>query len=303
MVFVVRHSELKDFAQCPLKHRFAWVEGYRSPDSEASSLGTAWHLVMANHYRAIKQLQDEAGECAWLDMGMQIEENHGQISKFIRARFEGEMRDTLTWMYDGYVEKWGLDPHWRVLSVEQTLIVPFVEPTGHRSRYRYQWTTDLLVQDMELAGEPLVVIDHKSTKNPIGRVDIDLDDQYGNYTWAWRRSGKPVLMQVCNQAKTAKLKRPMTLQERFSRTPGYRTDRELIEIEQDSLAKAKASRTKANRERPYSAVDPRVCGWKCDYTEVHLALRKGAVGWNQLPLLMKMHGLEERDAPSGAGND
>jgi hypothetical protein len=203
-------------------------------------------------------------------------------------------------MYDGYAEKWGVDPHWRVLFVEQTCTVPFTESTGTRSRYRYQWTTDLLVQDMELPGEPLVVVDHKSTKNPIGRVDIDLDDQYGNYTWAWRRFGKPVLMQVCNQAKTAKLKRPMTLEERFSRTPGYRTDRELVEIEQDTLAKAKASRSKANLQRPYSAVDPRVCSWKCDYVDVHLALRKGAVGWDRLDALMKMHGMQKRDAPSGA---
>lgn len=293
MAIVVRHSELKDFAQCPLKHRFGWVEGYRLPDSAASSLGTAWHLVMAHHYRVLM--------ANYATQQFDVNGIYEVVSVWLLNHFrESPHYETLVWMYVGYVGNWGLDPHWKVLSVEQTLIVPFIEPTGARSRYRYQWTTDLLVQDMDLPGEPLVVVDHKSTKNPIGRVDIDLDDQYGNYTWAWRRFGKPVLMQVCNQAKTVKLKRPMTLVERFSRTPGYRTERELIEIEQDTLAKAKATQTKANRERPYSAVDPRVCSWKCDYVDVHLALRKGAVGWNRLDTLMKMHGMQKRDAPNGA---
>jgi len=109
-------------------------------------------------------------------------------------------------------------------------------------------------------------------------------------------------VQLANQAKTKKLQRPMALKERFSRIPGYRTDRELKSIELDLLGVAEAAHPDSPR-RMYSSPDPRTCSWKCEYTSAHLALRKGSVGMNQLPTLMRMHGFVQKEAPSGTATD
>lgn len=287
----VRNSQLKDFRQCPLKEMLGWRLGYRRPEGsegmEASDRGTQWHDILAHHYGWIRESQNLMNAIVREhvpDLVLTHLDNWYQSSPHY---------ETLRWMYEGYIDEYGLDQDWEILHVEETQVVPFTEPTGKRSRYRYQWTSDLVVADRSMGGQ-ILVIDNKSNKNLLRQGDIDLDDQYGNYTWAWRRKGLPVFAQYYNGARTEKLKRAMVPAERFARVSGYRTDRELREIELDALRTAKALYSTANQEMPYSAPDPRICGWKCDFQAVHLAVRK--MGMEKLPQILRAHGFEQPTA-------
>lgn len=273
---VVRHSEIQDFRQCPLKHRLSWVEGWYDPRREsggARDLGQVWHEVLKLRYRSIQDAQIQG---ASLDEDT-IEE---LVSRIIESA-HSDLRETLYWMYDGYVEQYGRDPELEILSVEQTLQVPFhdeddqplvIEVDGVRRPILYSWTTDVLARIRSMRG--VFVTDHKSTGQPLGQMDIDLSDQFGLYTVAWRRFGKNVRGQMVNQAKTKVLKRPMTLEERFDRKYSIRTPAELRAIELDAVDTIYAMLSPRNRRRPYSNPDPRTCGWKCDFKEPHLRLRR-----------------------------
>jgi len=273
---VIRHSEISDFRDCPLKHQLAWVKGWWSPEREANGkreLGTIWHAVMQIRYQHIR-------DCA--AQGSPVHED--ELADLVADTIEEtnpEQTETLWWMYDGYVEKYGLDSELEVLSVEERLVVPFhdeddrplvIEVDGVRRPILYSWTTDVLARIRSMRG--IFVVDHKSTAQPMGQMDIDLSDQFGLYTVAWKRLGENVRGQLVNQVKTKQLKRPMTLDERFDRKYSIRTPAELRAIELDAVDTIYAMLSPRNRKRPYSAPDPRSCGWKCDFKEPHLRMRR-----------------------------
>lgn len=290
----VRHSEIADFRQCPLKHRLSWTEGWHDPRREsggARDLGTVWHLIMKLRYEHIRACQQD---------GNGVDEDVlGELVSHIIESAHSDLRETLYWMYDGYVEMYGADSELEILSVEQTLRVPFhdeddqplmIEVDGVRRPVLYSWTTDTLVRWRAMRG--IFVMDHKSTGQPLGQVDIDLSDQFGLYTVAWRRLGKTVRGQLINQVKTKALKRPMTLEERFDRKNSIRTSAELRAIELDAVDTIYAMLSPRNRRRSYSNPDPRTCGWKCDFKEPHLRLRRNTDPKKVWPIL-RSFGLEQ----------
>lgn len=291
---VVRHSEIADFRQCPLKHRLSWTEGWHDPRREsggARDLGTVWHLIMKVRYVAIRESQ-QTGE------PLDEEALEAEVNDIIENAHP-DHRETLWWMWDGYVEMYGVDSELEILSIEQTLQVPFhdesdqplvIEVDGVRRPVLYSWTTDVLARWRAMRG--VFVIDHKSTSNPLGQVDIDLSDQFGLYTVAWRRRGEKVRGQLINQVKTKQLKRPMTLEERFDRKNSIRTATELRAIELDAVDTIYAMLSPRNRRRSYSNPDPRTCGWKCDFKEPHLRLRRNADPKKVRPIL-RSFGLEQ----------
>jgi len=303
---VVRHSELKDGRQCPLKHRLRWIDGWQQPEESAvQKLGTAWHALLQRHYLAIWVQQQKLGYRAWrkahlanyalLDevetVGRQEVHDQCHVSKGLTK----EQCETLVWMYEGYLEFFGLDPDWEVLMVETDLTTPFIEPSGKPSRrFSYQFHADLVVRDWSMGGK-VVVVDHKSTAQPLGQHDIDLDDQFGLYTWALGRLGYPVLAPVCSQAKTKKLQRAMTLEERFTRINSYRTEVEQNNIAADALRTAKRLYGKANLTEPDSAPNPRACGWSCEFKEVHLQIRRSPHGRDAAPAALTARGFTKED--------
>lgn len=284
----IRHSELAAFRECPLKHKLAWVDGWWSPTREANGkreLGTIWHEVLKIRYRAIKE-------------GVTDEEVLQELVADVIEVTNPEQTETLWWMYDGYVEKYGLDSELEILSVEERLKVPFhdendkplvIEVDGVRRPVLYSWTTDVLARIRAMRG--VFVVDHKSTGQPLGQMDIDLSDQFGLYTVAWLRLGEQVRGQLVSQAKTKQLKRPMTLDERFDRKYSIRTPAELRAIELDAVDTIYAMLSPRNRRRPYSVPDPRSCGWKCDFKEPHLRLRRNTDP-RKVNAILKSFGLE-----------
>lgn len=283
---VVRHSEMADFRQCPLKWWLAWVCQWRNGDSAASSLGTAWHEVMAHHFEEIQRWQ-QRGENPpkdWL----------GAVS-VIEYFKETPHYDTLVWMYEGYLEKWGASPEWEIIEFESTQQVEIMPGIW------YEWTTDVLVEDHRL--RKLRVVDHKSTSNQLRKIDADLSDQTGLYVKAQTLRGRAVADGLINQARTSKLKRPMTLEERYAQISTYRSPTELDNIWDDAKATIRdILRWRESGETPYSAPDPRICSWKCDYVETHLILRKTPRHkWEQrLGPLMRTRGFEQKEAPRGS---
>jgi hypothetical protein len=285
----IRHSELAAFRECPLKHKLAWVDGWWSPAREAGGkreLGTIWHEIMKARYRAIKD-------------GIADEDALQELVADTIEVTNPEQTETLWWMYGGYVEQYGIDPELEILSVEERLKVPFhdeddrplvIEVDGVRRPILYSWTTDLLARIPTMRG--IFVVDHKSTGQPLGQMDIDLSDQFGLYTVAWQRLGEKVRGQLVNQAKTKRLVRPMTLSERFDRKYSIRTSAELRAIELDAVDTIYAMLSPRNRRRPYSVPDPRSCGWKCDFKEPHLRLRRNTDP-RKVPGILRSFGLEQ----------
>lgn len=280
---IVRHSEIADFRQCPLKWWLKWVQKWNPTDSsEASNLGTAWHAVMAAHYRT---LQDP-------DLGADV---GGNAWDAIKLYEKFDWYDRLVWMYEGYCEKHGLDEEWGVLDYEATRHVQILPGV------LYEWTTDLLVLNHRLG--KVQVVDHKSTSRPLRKIDTDLSDQLGLYINGEIRRGHNVVDGWTNQVRTEKLKRHMTLDERFARIPTYKSPVELDNIWYDAQRTTiKMLEMRAESEMPHSNPDPRVCSWKCDYVEAHLILRKTPRSkWDtRLGPLMRTKGMVQKEVPRGS---
>lgn len=271
---------MRDARQCLLKWHIGWVLNWQQIDQRgARERGNIWHEMLALHYRLIQAGHSRA----------EVEDGVYELLDTFYS--DHEEYETLTWMYEGYLEKHGLDEDWEILEIEQTQTVPFLHADGSPTRFVYEWTSDILVRERSTGH--MIVVDNKSTGSKMRKIDIDLDDQFGLYTFAQRRSGRMVLYQLYNGAITKKLKRPMTLAERFQRTPSYRTATELVAIEADALETCTAMYPEDGPARIYSAPNPRVCSWSCDFLEAHLAMRKSKNPDRMLPALMRARGFTQ----------
>ena len=273
----VRHSAMRDMRQCPLKFKLGWLDNWEKEEkSDALTIGDIWHDLMRVHYLAIQR-------------GLVLAQVRDLVFEHLDAEYgDSEHLDKIDWMYEGYLEEYGLDLDWEVLSVEQTLTVPLLERDGSPTRFAYRWTSDLLVRERSTGH--IVVVDNKTTKNVMKKISIDLDDQFGLYVMAWRKRGRPALYAMYNGVRTEQLKRPMVSSERFMRHSSHRTNAELANIEQDALDTCEAMYPAIGPARLYSAPDPRVCGWKCEFLGVHLTMRKAPNPDRILPALMRSHG-------------
>lgn len=238
---VVSWSEIASYRQCPHKHDLEYLQRWRSPSaSPALARGTAWHSVMEAHY----------GE--------------GAVSEALASIDDDDERDLIRWMYEGYVEFFGQDDEWSIVAVEFPLVVPL------GPGFELKCKLDLIVKWKK----KLWVVDHKSCKDLPSDKMLDLDDQFGLYTWALQQMGKKVFGSLHNAARTQRNKsKPQLLEDRFRRTPMYRTDSELETIAKEAYASVRD----AHRERTEPAerhTDPDRCRWKCSFTEGCLHGRK-----------------------------
>jgi hypothetical protein len=132
---------------------------------------------------------------------------------------------------------------------------------------------DLIIQKRRDGGR--WVVDHKSGGNLPTQMDLEIDDQFGLYTWAMREVGRRVTGSLHNAARTQRNKSPMTLESRMSRTHLNRSEKELTNLALDAYHCARAAYPPKGHEARYSSPDPRSCGWKCDIKEPHLLMRQG----------------------------
>lgn len=286
---IVSYSELSAFRDCPLKHYLAYILRYTKPPKPDSALsrGSLWHLVMQEHYKVIR-----AEQMLWPHQRIPKDREESLLAEILElikwiwkpkdGEEQTETQSLIEWMYKGYVDRYGADLHWRIVGIEQKLMhtLPGDGP------YVLKAAIDLIVFDYETSA--LWVIDHKSCGNLPNQMDLDIDDQFGLYSWLLRAVGKPVLGTIHSAARTTRNQadfphyvgksKPQTLDQRFKRTFLNRTDQELDNLALDAYNAARAAHPMVELgERPayYSAPDPRSCGWKCDFKEAHLTIRKG----------------------------
>ena len=277
---IVSYSELDTFRQCPLKHHLTYRLRYTKPVKEDSALarGSLWHAVMEEHYKEIKAAQvahkGRIPESVW---GEVLANAWKRIKPLLYDLTTGEQspnQNLIEWMYQGHVEKWGIDEQWKILGVEHQIITPLRDEHGKQSRFHLKAKMDLVVLEWQTGA--MWVVDHKSGANLPTQMDLEIDDQFGLYTWAMREVGKPVLGSLHNANRTQRNKSFMPLDTRLDRTPLNRGEKELTNLALDAYHAARAAYPDDPRyEARYSSPDPRSCGWKCDVKEPHLLMRSG----------------------------
>lgn len=281
---IVSYSELDTYRQCPLKHHLLYGQRWTKPTKEGSALhkGSLYHAVMEEHYRVIKAHQDEnngknpkEGSKAEADL---LEKARKAVWPLVwdsqAGRYHDDIAELIAWMYEGHVKNYGTMPDWRIVGVEHQIITPLRNEKGRRTHYHLKAKLDLVVRQRSTGG--LWVVDHKSGSNLPTDMDLEIDDQFGLYTWAMREVGKPVIGSLHAANRTQRNKTPMSFDQRMKLTYLNRDQIELDNLALDAYNVARAAHPPASANYPrYSSPDPRQCGWKCDLKEPHLLMRRG----------------------------
>jgi hypothetical protein len=248
---------------------------------------------METHYSVIKGFQDAnvGGSSRSPRRGSVgeeslLEECAREVGYAVMDRLDDETRGLMEWAYSGYVEAHGCDPDWRIIATE---IRGEVALPGTARPLVY--VIDLVVEDLDYGG--VWIIDHKFPGDLMSDTEIELDDQLGLYWFAWTLSGDDTAKRVngamLNEARkkrnvgdmvpvplfaNGKPKgKPQTLEQRFRRTRTSRTAEELRAISEDAVQVIRAM----EQGIIYSSPNPKQCGWKCDFKEVHIISRSGGI--------------------------
>lgn len=292
---IVSYSELDTYRQCPLKHFLAYNQRWTRPVKDGSALhkGSVYHAVMEEHYRVIKGYQDTHNgknpKPGSTEEELLLESCKRAVWPILWdstvGQFFSDTHELVAWMYEGHVKNYGTMPEWRIVGIEHQIITPLRDERGRRTRYHLKAKLDLVVRQRTTGG--LWVVDHKSGGNLPTDFELDIDDQFGLYTWAMREVGKPVIGSVHAANRTQRNKSPMTMDQRMKLTYLSRDETELTNIALDAYHAAwNAHPPKSGGPKPYSSPDPRSCGWKCDFKEPHLLFRRG----RKIPEVMREYG-------------
>lgn len=275
---IISFSEIDAYRQCPFKHMLGYRERWSEPTvSAALQKGNLWHSVMEVHHNRIKALGGKPRTAASMKKAVV------EISRLCGLGKDQpdptEIQELIWWMYDGYVSKWGLDDDWEVVNVEGKEFAPLPNPRGGPSRFLLKVKMDLIIR---MRGR-LWMVDHKSGKDLPSEKELDLDDQFGLYTWCMRELGTPVMGSIHNAARTQRNKGPMELDARFARTMMNRTDHELNVVAQEAYQTAeKMWPVEFDELMPERTPNTDTCRWRCSFTEACLSSRKGSKVENML---------------------
>jgi hypothetical protein len=180
----LRTSERKDFKRCVARWDWRWRKGLvpKYPRPDARWFGTGIHLALQHRYslpgteRGYNVLGVWRDYCNDEAAGVWVtDEEDDQHPKWVDARELGEI------MLGGYLDEYGLDPTWHVLSAEQRFEFPVPYPKREGTMVLYNGTFDFVGRDLETDGS-LWLWDHKTAKQ-ITLDHLPLDDQAGSY-WA-----------------------------------------------------------------------------------------------------------------------
>lgn len=282
---IVSYSELDTYRQCPLKHAILYGQRWTKPPKADSALtkGSLYHAVMEEHMRVIKTFQDDnqakngSNRIKPGQVKQVLETARAAVEHLLRDPVSGEQNDVqnlIEWMYEGWVDNYGINEDWRILGIEHQIITPLRNEQGRRTRYHLKAKIDLVIMDRSIGGK--FVVDHKSGANLPTDMDLSIDDQFGLYTWAMREVGHKITGTIHAANRTQRNKAPMTFEQRMSLTYLNRDETELTNLALDAYRTAwNAHPPKGSGPKLYSSPDPRTCGWKCDIKEPHLLMRRG----------------------------
>ena len=276
----VSYSELAAFRQCPMKHRLSYVDRWDSDKAKpALDRGTVWDAMMQTHYAGI--------------MGGQSHEARAtQVAEVLQTSgIADDDRELLAWMYDGYVGRYGDDPEWDTLANQYSAVLPLPDPDDPTKDGPIGLKVKIdRVARLRDTGA-IWIWDDKTGKQQPKPAGLDIDDQFKLYTWALRHTGRRVAGFMVNHARTEKLKRAMSDDERFVRHRLFTTDIELATVALDAARAASEIHRPDRREfsSPNSGLGG-CAGW-CDYFDAHLSIRRGM----DEATAMRAFGFEKRE--------
>lgn len=285
---IISYSELSTFRQCPLKHHLSYQRRWTKPPAVTGALakGTLWHDVLEAHYKVIaRSPHNGRHRSEVMDRNLLAKCWEAVAPKLFDADGkQTEIQELITWMYEGYIERYGTDPEWKIVAVEHQIKTTLPTDEGKPSAYVLKAKLDLIVY--HLTWQTMWVVDHKSGSDLPTAFELDLDDQFGLYQWAMAQTGRVVQGTLHNAARTTRNKgdfpdagkgtKKQTLEQRFKRSPMARSPHALVNIALDAYHAAAAAYPPEGMTRSlYSSPNPRSCGWSCDMKEAHLMMRAG----------------------------
>lgn len=279
------YSEVEIARACPKKWELAYYQRWRGPSRGARALGSAWHRLLETHYNGIKDSHGSKGSerarttlvresvldclqvvCYGNDSGQQVDTTQAD-----------EQYELLLWMYEGHLDRFGLDEDWQILEVEYKQAVPVFD-----SGWVYSFVADLVVLDRK-TGQKLAV-DHKSSSRLPKLKDFDLNDQFPLYTWALNQLGFNIAGAIRSEALTRKNKsKPQDLQDRFARFRLHSTERQQLGALGDAIRSMESVHSWVESGDFPRHLSMEYCSYRCDFREACLI---GRAGGNEQAVLL-----------------
>lgn len=293
----VSWSELDCYRQCPKKHQLAYKLRWSKPPRDDSALakGNLFHEVKEAWYKSLK---DKPGD------RFAAMEAVGKCIDAMKDRgVEQELIDLIMWMHEGYVQVYGLDDDWEILAVEHTIIQPLMHHPSVKSRFDLKAKMDLIVRDKSRG--LISIVDHKTCTNLPDDKELELNDQFGLYELLLSRTGMRAFNTIHNAARTVRNQgdihlpgtpgykttmKAQPLEKRFSRTLMKRTPRELLMIEQETIAAFTTAYSPGNAHERHT--DDERCKRRCSFTEACLQARRAGDD-SRIPQILQLTGFEQ----------
>ncbi len=282
----VSWSELEALRQCPLKWKLAYDERWQgqATGTDALSKGSCYHSVKEAHFKALMSTQADPDATPQDRLAHAVMKAQERIDQMREANeYPEETVKLIEWMYVGYVERYGIDPDWRIMAVESSHVVPLYEPIGRTGEWQeaddfnMKIKLDLMVTDRR---DRLWIVDHKSAgKVPTGEKDFQWADQFGIYQYGvWQLGYRPTgTIHNCSLSKPNKgdlfsegdpewksTMKATDPEKRFKRTFMDRTMQELRTIQWEALQTFRNNRAALYHPRH---PDEERCKWKCNFND------------------------------------
>lgn len=274
----VSYSQLSTFRQCPQKWYWSYVDGWRpKTPSFALSFGTLWHSVLEKHYQLLMHKATPA------EIGMAVGKLLGELDC---TEIQLKM---LEFMYGTYVCDFKMDEQWQIRAVEKRGFVylgdiPAVDRFGNPEKLvpvYLEWVADLIVFDH--ARHTHMIVDHKSASSLTADKMLELSDQLPAYQlgMAALKPDLKIGAVAHNESRKPKMRADGTPPD--SKVPWHQrviipahSAYGLEMIRRNMLETVRLMQEMRIGYRPATdSPDESRCGWKCDYLDVHLMVRRG----------------------------
>jgi hypothetical protein len=268
-VIDISYSEVSAFRQCPLKWSLGYQHRLQAPAKDPKlDWGTGWHKVQEARLRA-----DLAGLSA-----AEATEIARKTAYEIRDTFVGgtslpeDVGEHMLWALNGYIERWGeSDPEWETIEVEHLVRVPLMR--YGRDSIWFKGYLDLVQRNRRTGAYRIRDYKSKGGKDVSSgsyQIGLRMEDQFPLYQKALQMTGLDVRSCQYDVTRRDRLKRPMSLQERFARVELHRSPSELDQVWSEFKDVAREIVATRRGLRPIvSHWEPNTCGWKCDFLSVH----------------------------------
>lgn len=183
----IRNSERKDFKRCQQRWWWNWRQGLtpKSQKPDALWFGTGIHLALQERYKynGLKRGTRVLG--TWRDYvadevaTVRTSISPGGVTGFSPEEQWVDAGDLGEAMLGAYLDEYGDDPRWHVISAEQTFEIPIPRLDRSGTLCLLNGTFDLVARDLA-ADDALWLWDHKTAKT-IQTSHLSLDDQAGTY--------------------------------------------------------------------------------------------------------------------------